>query len=102
MNHFPGQDSTNQLSRLDDEFVKLMTDIEKRYATFNKHERIRIEQWCKKLCQVSVNEIWKQNRNLYALLLLNSISEGVLQEPFNKMPPEDYLPSLNKQIVVIL
>jgi len=99
MNHFPGHDSTNQLSRLDDEFVKLMTDIEKRYATFNKHERIRIEQWCKKLCQVSVNDIWKQNRNLYALLLLNSITEGALQEPFNKMPPEDYLPSLNKQIV---
>jgi len=99
MHNLPPRQGSTQLSRLDEEFVALMTDIEKGYAGFTKHERIRIEQWCKKLCQVSVNDIWKQNRNLYALLLLGSITEGALQEPFNKMPPEDYLPSLNKQIV---
>jgi len=93
-------ENTLQLGRLDEQFIRLMTEIEKHYTPFNKHERIRIEQWCKKLCQVSTNAIWKQNRNLYAYLLLHSILEGTLNDPFNKIPPEDYLPSLNKHAVV--
>jgi len=89
-----------QIGRLDEEFIRLMTEIEKHYTPFNKHERIRVEQWCKKLCQVAINKIWKQNRNHYAFLLLHCILEGTLTEPFNKIPPEDYLPSLNKHAVV--
>lgn len=100
MSQSASNDKTGQLGRLDEEFVKIMTEIEKRYSNFSKHERIRIEQWSKKLCQVSVNTIWKQNRNLYAYLLLDCILNKSLKEPFNKIPPEDYLPSLNKHIIV--
>ncbi len=94
------EDSNPTENRLDEEFIKIMVDIEKHYAQFKKHEKIRIEQWCKKLCQITINPTWKQNRNNYALLLLNCIENGPLVEPFNKVPPEDSLPALNKHIVV--
>lgn len=94
------QNATN-ISKLDEQFIKIMLEIEKNYVTFSKHEKIRIEQWSKKLCQVTINNLWKQNRNLYALLLLDAIMKGTLPEPFNKIPPEGSLPSLNKHIVVI-
>lgn len=88
------------INKLDEQFIKIMLEIEKHYVTYNKHEKIRIEQWSKKLCQVTINNLWKQNRNLYALLLLDAIMKGNLQEPFNKIPPEGSLPTLNKHIVV--
>ena len=96
----PTKEKPGQMSKLDEEFVRIMTEIDKRYSEFSKHDRIKVEQWSKKLCQVSVNTIWKQNRNLYALLLLDSVIEGSLKDPFNKFPPENYLPSLNKNILV--
>lgn len=89
-----------QENRLDEEFIKTMLEIEKHYALFNKHDKIRIEQWSKKLCQVTSNPTWKQNRNNYALLLQNSVINGMLNEPFNKIPPEGSLPALNKHVVV--
>lgn len=67
-------------AKLDEEFVYYMLQIESRYASFNKHEKIRIEQWvrprliqAKKLCQVTANVVWKKNRNLYAMLLLDMV-----------------------------
>jgi len=87
-------------NKLDEEFIKLMIDIEKNYTLFKKHDKIRIEQWCKKLCQITINPTWKQNRNNYALLLSNCVSNGTLAEPFNKVPPEGSLPALNTHIVV--
>lgn len=92
--------TTDQGSKLDEEFVKIMLDIEKHYSLFSKHDKIRIEQWSKKLCQITQNPAWQQNRNNYALLLLNCVSSGTLKEPFNKVPPENSLPALNKHIVV--
>jgi len=88
-----------QDQKLDEEFIKTMLEVEKHYASFNKHDKIRIEQWSKKLCQVTLNSTWKQNRNNYALLLLNCVTSGSLIEPFNKVPPENALPSLNTHIV---
>lgn len=88
-----------QDQKLDEEFIKTMLEVEKHYSSFNKHDKIRIEQWSKKLCQVTLNSTWKQNRNNYALLLLNCVTSGSLIEPFNKVPPEDALPSLNTHIV---
>lgn len=34
-----------------------MFEIEKQYSILNKHDRIRTEQWTKKLCQVKINLI---------------------------------------------
>jgi len=94
------EESSPADNKLDEEFIKLMIDIEKNYTLFKKHDKIRIEQWCKKLCQITINPTWKQNRNNYALLLLNSINNANLVEPFNKVPPEGSLPALNTHIVV--
>ena len=93
-------DNQDQEAKLDKDFIKTMLDIETRYSSFTKHDKIRIEQWSKKLCQITTNAIWKQNRNNYALLLLNCIINGSLNDPFNKVPPENSLPTLNTHIIV--
>lgn len=85
---------------LDQEFIDSMLEIEKKYLTFKKHDKIRIEQWTKKLCQVTTNVIWKKNRNLYAKLLLSNVLNKSLGEPFTRGPPEGALPKLNKAEIV--
>lgn len=85
---------------LDQEFIDSMLEIEKKYINFKKHDKIRIEQWTKKLCQVTTNIIWKKNRNLYAKLLLSNVLNRTLQEPFTRGPPEGALPKLNKAEIV--
>ena len=86
---------------LDQEFIDSMLEIEKKYVNFKKHDKIRIEQWTKKLCQVTTNIVWKKNRNLYAKLLLSNVLNRVLQEPYLHGPPEGALPKLNKFDIVI-
>ena len=54
----------------------------------DKHAKIRIRAWCKKLCQITTNIIWKKNRNLHALSLLDMILNGRFEEPYNKFPPD--------------
>ena len=93
-------DNQDQEAKLDKDFIKTMLEIETRYSSFTKHDKIRIEQWSKKLCQITSNPIWKQNRNNYALLLLNCITNGSLSDPFNKVPSENPLPTLNTHIIV--
>ena len=61
----------------------------------DKHEKIRIRAWCKKLCQITTNIIWKKNRNLHALSLLDMILNGRFEEPYNKFPPDGPLPFLS-------
>eukprot|EP00347_Sterkiella_histriomuscorum_P023954 403332811 len=91
------QEQINQA--IDNKFVALMLQIEKRYQAphfqFQKYEKIRIEQWCKKLCMVTQNLQWKKNRNLYAMLLLDQILNKKLTKPFIKMPTDDSLPVLS-------
>mgnify|MGYP003877265933 FL=1 len=96
----PDRNAKENGMKLDEEFVKLMLDVEANYGKFNKHEKIKIEQWTRKLCQVTTNVVWKQNRNLYALLLVKNLQKGELSEPFCHIPPE-HLPTLNRQIVVM-
>ena len=57
-------------------------------AHFSKHDKIRIEQWTRKLCQVTNNREWKRNRNLYATWLLDMVLNKHLEKPFTKVPPE--------------
>ena len=73
-----------------------MLEVEERYKNFGRHERIRIEQWSKKLCQVTTNPAWKRNRNLYAMILTDCVLCGKLSKPFTLVPPESYLPVLSK------
>jgi len=91
---------TEEDKTLDQEFIDCMLEIEKKYINFKKHDKIRIEQWTKKLCQVTTNVIWKKNRNLYGKLLLSNVLNRNLQEPFTRGPPEGALPKLNKAEIV--
>ncbi|CAG9317702.1 KIAA1107_1 [Blepharisma stoltei] len=77
---------------LDQIFIDMMLEVEQNYEPLSKHEKVRIEQWSKKLCQVTSNSIWKKNRNKYAKCLLDMVKLGNLQEPFSKIPPEGPLP----------
>lgn len=71
-----------------------MLEIERRYqlpeTSLNKHEKIRVEQWSKILCQVNPSPVWKRNRNLYTSLLLNQIvSFKQLRDCFVNKPPDN-------------
>ena len=64
----------------------------------NKYTKIRIESWCKKLCQIINNINWKKTRNLYAIYLLDMIINDRYEEPFTKFAPEGNLPYLSRAI----
>ena len=85
----------------DQEFVVYMLEIENRYTSLKKHERIRIEQWSRKLCQATTNLVWKKNRNRYAILLLDQVLNNKLEAPFISIPPEGGLKGLQQHEVVI-
>ena len=87
---------TAQLNKLDGEFAATMIEIEQLYEKFPKQDKIRIQQWSKKLCQVASNPAWKRNRNLYAEILLDMIYNSNLEEPFSRIPPEGPLPIINR------
>lgn len=89
--------------KLDEEFVLYMLEIEQRYQLaetgLNKHEKMRVEQWSKILCQVNPSPVWKRNRNLYTSLLLNQVvSFKQLRDQFVNKPPDNgnLLASLSK------
>ena len=65
----------------------------------NKYDKLRIKNWCKKLCQITNNIEWKKNRNLHAICILDSILNNHFEEPYNKFPPEGSVPILNKALV---
>ena len=83
----------------DKEFISLMITIEKKSDILNKHDKLRIKNWCKKLCQVTNNIEWKKNRNLHAICILDAILNEHFEEPYNKFPPEGSVPILNKALV---
>ena len=83
----------------DREFISLMLTIEKRSEELNKYDKLRIKNWCKKLCQITNNIEWKKNRNLHAICILDSILNKHFEEPYNKFPPEGSVPILNKALV---
>ena len=83
----------------DKEFISLMIAIEKRSESLNKYDKLRIKNWCKKLCQVTNNIEWKKNRNLHAICILDAVLNEHFEEPYNKFPPEGSVPILNKALV---
>jgi hypothetical protein len=80
--------STPTQTRIDYDaiFQTYLEEIERRYVMLTKPERIRVEQWVKKLCEAMPNEYWKKNRNNYAQLLLHMIKINRLEDPFHKLP----------------
>jgi hypothetical protein len=73
-----------------------MLEVEYMYNRMNKHEKIRVEQWSKKLCEVLTNKVWKKFRNEISDLLVCQLRKGTLQEPFKKVPPDGPLTALPK------
>ncbi|NWU33358.1 CE112 protein, partial [Hylia prasina] len=63
----------------------------------NSSERKRCSLWIKKLCKPSgagIGIVGRENRNLYAKLLLHMLQRGVLDGPFSKKPEEGMLKTL--------
>ncbi|XP_050837258.1 centrosomal protein of 112 kDa isoform X3 [Serinus canaria] len=63
----------------------------------NSSERVRCSLWIKKLCKPSaagIGIVGRENRNLYAKLLLHMLQRGVLNGPFNQKPEEGMLKTL--------
>ncbi|NXN02761.1 CE112 protein, partial [Sylvia borin] len=63
----------------------------------NSSERKRCSLWIKKLCKPSgagVGIVGRENRNLYAKLLLHMLQRGVLDGPFSQKPEEGMLKTL--------
>jgi hypothetical protein len=93
------EDLDNITDEYDKEFISLMVTIENRSEALNKYDKLRIKNWCKKLCQVTNNVEWKKNRNLHAICILDSVLNEHFEEPYNKFPPEGSVPILNKALV---
>ena len=93
------EDLDNITDEYDKEFISLMLTIERRSEVLNKYDKLRIKNWCKKLCQVTNNIEWKKNRNLHAICILDSILNEHFEYPYNKFPPEGSVPILNKALV---
>ena len=93
------EDLDNITDEYDKEFISLMLTIEKRSEILNKYDKLRIKNWCKKLCQVTNNVEWKKNRNLHAICILDSVLNEHFEYPYNKFPPEGSVPILNKALV---
>ncbi|KAG2763075.1 hypothetical protein Pcac1_g25108 [Phytophthora cactorum] len=69
----------------------------------NKHQRIRVTHWVRKLrSQPTSNPTWLKNVLEYANVLLQMILEGVIEEPFTKMPPQGPLAALPRHQVARL
>ena len=65
----------------------------------NRHTKLRIDSWCKRLCQIIDNECWKKNRNLHAIYLLNMIINNIYEDPYNKFPSSAPIPLLSRPLV---
>ncbi|XP_074411234.1 centrosomal protein of 112 kDa isoform X2 [Zonotrichia albicollis] len=63
----------------------------------NSSERKRCSLWIKKLCKpaaAGIGIVGRENRNLYAKLLLHMLQRGVLNGPFTQKPEEGILKTL--------
>ena len=84
------------IDKYDKEFVNLMLEIDKRIQFYSKNDKLKINSWVRTLCLPTTNRSWKKNRNLYAILLLDSILNNKINPPFNKFAKENNdLPVLN-------
>ena len=71
-------------SKYDNEFIGLLNEIGIRFEKFNKCDVLKIKSWVNLLMMPCKSNIGKKNRNLYAILLINQMVNGKLEEPFIK------------------
>ena len=71
-------------SKYDNEFIGLLNEIGIRFEKFNKCDVLKIKSWINLLMMPCKSNIDKKNRNLYAILLINQMENGKLEEPFIK------------------
>ena len=71
-------------SKYDNEFIGLLNEIGIRFDKFNKCDVLKIKSWINILMMPCKSNIDKKNRNLYAILLINQMVNGKLEEPFIK------------------
>eukprot|EP00002_Diphylleia_rotans_P003854 TRINITY_DN12737_c0_g1_i2.p1 TRINITY_DN12737_c0_g1~~TRINITY_DN12737_c0_g1_i2.p1 ORF type:complete len:677 (+),score=146.33 TRINITY_DN12737_c0_g1_i2:45-2075(+) len=83
-----------ETDELDQTFYEHLYQVEQLYNSFSKQERIRIESWVSKLCELCPLPSWKRNRNRYSRLLLHMVRSQRLDSPFDKRPPSSELKTL--------
>jgi hypothetical protein len=71
-------------SKYDNEFIGLLNEIGIRLQNFNKCDNLKIKSWINILMMPCKSNMDKKNRNLYAILLINQMVNGRLEEPFVK------------------
>jgi hypothetical protein len=71
-------------SKYDNEFIGLLNEIGIRLQKFNKCDTLKIKSWINILMMPCKSNPDKKNRNLYAILLINQMVNGKLEEPFIK------------------
>ena len=71
-------------SKYDNEFIGLLNEIGIRLQKFNKCDNLKIKSWINLLMMPCESNMDKKNRNLYAILLINQMVNGRLEEPFIK------------------
>ena len=71
-------------SKYDNEFIGLLNEIGIRLQKFNKCDNLKIKSWINLLMMPCKSNMDKKNRNLYAILLINQMVNGKLEEPFIK------------------
>ena len=71
-------------SKYDNEFIGLLNEIGIRFQKFDKCDTLKIKSWINILMMPCKSNIDKKNRNLYAILLINQMVNGKLEEPFIK------------------
>lgn len=70
------------INRYDIEFIGLLNEISNRLVYFKKEDHLKIKSWINILSGPYQTEKEKQNRNLYAIKLLNQMVNGKLKMPF--------------------
>ena len=71
------------LNRYDNEFIGFLNEIGIRLIYFNREASLKIRSWIKILSLPYATKEEKQNRNLYAIKLINQMINGKIKYPFN-------------------
>ena len=71
------------LNRYDNDYIGFLNEIGKRLIYFNGEEKFKIKTWIKLLSIHYETKEEKQNRNLYAIKLINQMINGKIKYPFN-------------------
>ena len=71
------------LNRYDNEYIGFLNEIGNRLKYFDSETNLRIRSWIKLLSLQYTTKEEKQNRNLYAIKLINQMINGKIKYPFN-------------------